>query len=860
MRIGRPEVADHALHPRAAVRLGRARGDQRHRVPRAVVAAHEQVRRRPPRCHPSWRGSGPRGAPPGSARRRRAAGRAARAAPAVRASARAAGSRTAARPPRRARRATRTGSPAPQTAHPASVPSSERSVERRSSSGRLTATAIGICLRRHEGELAASACGRTPRLTRPPGPRTTPRMAETLEVHWHPDVLAHDTGSGPVRCRRTPAGWRCRRLHAENAERVRNMESALRDGPYRRPPALARRAARDGRGGRLAARRRTTSRTSARAATTGRVFTRTTLVAPGSWPAVLAAAGTAIGACDAVLDGDAAFAYALVRPPGHHASSRTADGYCFFNNTALAARERAPPRRRAASRSSTGTSTTATARRRCSTSATTCSRSRGTWRTAAGAPSHPETGSPDGGRHRAPAQGYNVNVELPLGSGDHAYLTTFDEIVEPIVTAFDPDLIIVASGQDANQYDPNGRQCVTMAGFRGARRSGRGRSPTGTPAASCCSSRRAATRARTRRPACSATVGGVLGLRRRPRGPARVPARPARRTRPPRSTTSAPSRRATGRCSDDRDDRRARRRRRRGGGALRRRQPGQPRPPRRARALDAGRQHAHRDPRGAVPAHDREGLRRDDHRRRRPRLHRLPRRVHGGPVRPLAPDHPRRRARGAGRRHLPRRARTSTRRASPPRSASGSRRSTSSGSPTPAPRRTCSPSRWRASTPGARAIMVFEGGYHGGVFFYATAAGSPINAPFPTVMGQYNDAEGAARLIAEHAGTLAAVVVEPLQGSAGCIPAEQGFLEALRERHRRARRAADLRRGDDVAAVARRAAARDRGHAGPDVARQVRRRRPHVRRLRRPRRPDGAVRPDAARTHCRTPARSTTTC
>ena len=40
----------------------------------------------------------------------------------------------------------------------------------------------------------------------------------------------------------------------------------------------------------------------------------------------------------------------------------------------------------------------------------------------------------------------------------------------------------------------------------------------------------------------------------------------------------------------------------------------------------------------------------------------------------------------------------------------------------------------RAHT-GREAIMVFEGGYHGGVFFYATAAGSPINAPFPTVMG-----------------------------------------------------------------------------------------------------------------------------
>jgi glutamate-1-semialdehyde 2,1-aminomutase len=82
---------------------------------------------------------------------------------------------------------------------------------------------------------------------------------------------------------------------------------------------------------------------------------------------------------------------------------------------------------------------------------------------------------------------------------------------------------------------------------------------------------------------------------------------------------------------------------------------------------------------------------------------------------------------------------------------------------------------------GKPAIMVFEGGYHGGVFFFQTAAGSPINAPFPFVITQYNDAEGAARLIAEHAHELAAVVVEPLQGSGGVIPGERAFLEILRE-------------------------------------------------------------------------------
>src|SRR5207237_5118546 len=72
----------------------------------------------------------------------------------------------------------------------------------------------------------------------------------------------------------------------------------------------------------------------------------------------------------------------------------------------------------------------------------------------------------------------------------------------------------------------------------------------------------------------------------------------------------------------------------------------------------------------------------------------------------------------------------------------------------------------RAAT-GRPAIMVFAGGYHGAVFFFASAEGSAMNAPFPFVVGEYNDAESAARLIAEHASELAAVIVEPLQGTAG---------------------------------------------------------------------------------------------
>jgi glutamate-1-semialdehyde 2,1-aminomutase len=81
---------------------------------------------------------------------------------------------------------------------------------------------------------------------------------------------------------------------------------------------------------------------------------------------------------------------------------------------------------------------------------------------------------------------------------------------------------------------------------------------------------------------------------------------------------------------------------------------------------------------------------------------------------------------------------------------------------------------------GKRRILAFGGGYHGGVLSFARGA-SPLNVPFDWLVGAYNDAEAAVRLIEEHAHELAAVIVEPLQGSAGVIPGRPAFLRALRE-------------------------------------------------------------------------------
>jgi glutamate-1-semialdehyde 2,1-aminomutase len=79
---------------------------------------------------------------------------------------------------------------------------------------------------------------------------------------------------------------------------------------------------------------------------------------------------------------------------------------------------------------------------------------------------------------------------------------------------------------------------------------------------------------------------------------------------------------------------------------------------------------------------------------------------------------------------------------------------------------------------GRSKVLVFHGGYHGGVLFFSTG-GAPWNAPYPFLVAPYNDLAATTRLIEEHADDLAAVLVEPMLGSGGCIPAEPEFLRGV---------------------------------------------------------------------------------
>ena len=75
-----------------------------------------------------------------------------------------------------------------------------------------------------------------------------------------------------------------------------------------------------------------------------------------------------------------------------------------------------------------------------------------------------------------------------------------------------------------------------------------------------------------------------------------------------------------------------------------------------------------------------------------------------------------------------------------------------------------------------RKVLVFEGGYHGGVITFA--GHRDVNVPHEWVIARYNDIDAVGQLFDEH--DFAAVLVEPLQGSAGCIPADPEFLRSLR--------------------------------------------------------------------------------
>lgn len=188
-------------------------------------------------------------------------------------------------------------------------------------------------------------------------------------------------------------------------------------------------------------------------------FDPDTHTSPDSYKTAVMAAGGVLTAVEAVIDGAADNAFAIVRPPGHHALAGRAMGFCLFNNVAIAASYLV--QRRGLKRVAIvdwdvhhgngiqdifyGSSSVL-------------------YFSTHQFPFYPGTGSLDeigaGG-----GAGFTVNLPMPARFGDHEYLRGFDDVLAPILRQFRPEFILISSGFDAHFRDPLGGMHVTEAGF-----------------------------------------------------------------------------------------------------------------------------------------------------------------------------------------------------------------------------------------------------------------------------------------------------------------------------------------------------------------------------------------------------------
>lgn len=173
-----------------------------------------------------------------------------------------------------------------------------------------------------------------------------------------------------------------------------------------------------------------------------------TFLNPGSWDTSLLAAGTTLLAMKHILDGHGKIAYALVRPPGHHAQPNQADGYCFLNNAGLAVHLALKSSCRKVAvididvHYGNGTAQGFYGSDKVLT--VSLHMNHGSW-----GPSHPQEGTV-GEFGEGEGFGYNLNVPLPNGTGDSGYVYAMTELVSPAVKKFKPDMMVFVIGQDSS--------------------------------------------------------------------------------------------------------------------------------------------------------------------------------------------------------------------------------------------------------------------------------------------------------------------------------------------------------------------------------------------------------------------------
>ena len=191
-------------------------------------------------------------------------------------------------------------------------------------------------------------------------------------------------------------------------------------------------------------------------------FDGDTYACPASWDAALLAAGGAFAAADAVMKGGVSAAFAAVRPPGHHATADRAMGFCLLNNVALAVRHVQAAHRIG----------------RVLVVDWDVHHGNGTQNIFLEDPTvfyfsiheHPTFLYPGTGRRweigKGKGEGATLNAPMAPGAGDAEYRTTFEQMLEPAVERFRPEIILVSAGFDAHRDDPLADLQVTEEGFR----------------------------------------------------------------------------------------------------------------------------------------------------------------------------------------------------------------------------------------------------------------------------------------------------------------------------------------------------------------------------------------------------------